>query len=112
MLRFAETWSRHLTSNRGVFMKTVHIEMVVPEGMAPYLNSIDQEQVFARNAMLLYPFIRNLTISHGRAAEILGVHKTDLIEFYDLIGIPYLDQSEGELMEDLATLDRVMEAAR
>ena len=60
-------------------MKTVHIEITVPESMTPYLNSFDQEQVFARNAMLLYPFIRDLTISHGRAAEILGVHKTDLI---------------------------------
>ena len=56
--------------------------------------------------MLLYPFIRNLTISHGRAAEILGVHKTDLIEFFDSMGIPYLNQSEDELMEDLATLVR------
>jgi propanediol dehydratase small subunit len=62
--------------------------------------------------MLLYPFIRNLTISHGRAAEILGVHKTDLIEFYDSMGIPYLNQSEEELMADLATLDRVMGAQK
>ena len=62
--------------------------------------------------MLLYPFIRNLTISHGRAAEILGVHKTDLIEFYDSMGIPYLDQSEEELMEDLETLNRVVEVAK
>ena len=92
-------------------MKTVHIEMTVPEGMMPYLEASDHEQVFARNAMLLYPFIRNLTISHGRAAKILGVHKTDLIEFYDLMGIPYLNQSEDELAADLATLDRVLEAA-
>ena len=73
---------------------------------------MDQEQDFARNAMLLYPFIQNLTISHGRAAEILGVHKTDLIEFYDSMGIAYLNQSEDELMEDLATLDRVMGAVK
>ena len=58
--------------------------------------------------MILYPFIQNLTISHGRAAEILGVHKTDLIEFYDSIGIPYLNQSGDELLEDLATLDHVL----
>ena len=80
--------------------------------MSTYLNNSDYEQVFERNAMLLYPFIRNLTISHGRAAEILGVHKTDLIEFYDSMGIPYLDQSEEELMEDLETLNRVVEVAK
>ena len=89
-------------------MKTVSIQIDVPEDMKSYLDNEDQELEFQRNAMFLYPFIRNMTISHGRAAEILGVHKTDLIEFYDSMGIPYLDQSEDELMEDLATLDRVM----
>ena len=52
------------------------------------------------------------TVKHGRAAEILGVHKTDLIEFYDSIGIPYLDQNEEDLLDDLATLDRVMGAVK
>lgn len=92
-------------------MKTVTIQLSVPEGMAPYLRDADTEQTFQRDAMLLYPYIQNLTISHGRAAEILGVHKTDLIAFYDSMGIPYLNQSEEELMADLATLDRVMGAA-
>ena len=77
-------------------MRTVNVQITVPEGMSTYLNNADFEQTFERNAMLLYPFIRNLTISHGRAAEILGVHKTDLIEFYDSIGIPYLNQSRSD----------------
>ena len=89
-------------------MKTVKVQIAVPEGMSTYLNNVDYEQIFERNAMLIYPYIRNLTISHGKAAEILGVHKTDLIEFYDSMGLPYLDQSEEDLMADLATLDRVM----
>ncbi|MBQ9419668.1 MAG: UPF0175 family protein [Synergistaceae bacterium] len=93
-------------------MKTVDVQITVPEGMNTYLNNVDYEQIFERNAMLLYPFIHNLTISHGRAAEILGVHKTDLIEFYDSIGIPYLNQSEEDLMADLATLDRVIGAQK
>ena len=93
-------------------MKTVNIQIAVPEDMWSYLDNEDPEQIFERNAMFLYPFIRDLTISHGRAAEILGVHKTDLIEFYDSLGIPYLDQGEEELMEDLATLDRLMGAEK
>ena len=93
-------------------MRTVNVQITVPEDMSRYLNNVDYEQIFERNAMLLYPFIRNLTISHGRAAEILGVHKTDLIEFYDSMGIPYLNQSEEELMADLATLDRVIGAQK
>ena len=93
-------------------MKTVNIQISVPEDMSTYLNNDEYDQTFERNAMILYPFIRNLTISHGRAAEILGVHKTDLIEFYDSMGIPYLNQSEEDLMADLATLDRVIEAQK
>ena len=91
-------------------MKTVNIQLTIPEDMVPYLTD-DMEHSFERNAMILLPYIRNLTISYGRAAEILGVHKTDLIEFYDSLGIPYLNQSEEELLEDLATLDRVLGAA-
>ena len=90
-------------------MKTVNIQVSVPEGMIPYLNNENTEQTFARNAMFLYPFIQNLTISHGRAAEILGVHKTDLIEFYDSVGIPYLNQSKEELLAELAAYDRIKE---
>ena len=89
-------------------MKTVTIQIAVPVDMKSYLDGEDQEQVFERNAMMIYPFIYNMTISHGRAAEILGVHKTDLIEFYDSVGIPYLDYSENDLMEDLNTLNHVM----
>ena len=87
-------------------MKTVNIQLTVPEDMVPYFKD-DIEHSFERNAMILVPYIRNLTISYGRAAEILGVHKTDLIEFYDSLGIPYLNQSKEELLEDIATLARV-----
>ena len=62
--------------------------------------------------MLLYPYIKNLSISHGRAAEILGVRKTELIEFYDSMGIPYLNQSEEALEADLANLREVLGKTR
>ena len=90
----------------GATMTTITIS--VPEGMIPYLTEENDRQVFARNAMILYPHIKNLSISHGRAAEILGVRKTDLIEFYDSMGIPYLNQSEEELEADLANLHEVL----
>ena len=89
-------------------MKTMTIQMNVPIGMAPYLTNADSELVFARNAMMLYPLIQNLTISHGRAAEILGVYKTDLIEFYGTMGIPYLDQTEDEFLHDVYTIERLL----
>ena len=45
-------------------MRTVNIQITVPEDMSRYSNNVDYEQIFERDAMLLYPFIRNLTISH------------------------------------------------
>ena len=89
-------------------MDTMMIQMNVPIGMAQYISDDNLEFEFARNAMMLYPLIRNLTISYGKAAEILDVHKTDLIEFYGSMGIPYLNQSEEELLSDLSTLDEVL----
>ena len=91
-------------------METVDVQITVPEEMSRYIVVEGHRDTFARNAMMLYPLIQNMTISHGRAAEILGVHKTDLIEFYDSMGIPYLKQSKDELLSDLATLDRVLGA--
>ena len=89
-------------------MEMMTIPMTVPKGMAPYLDDTEQDHSFERNAMMLYPFIQNLTISHGRAAEILGVRKWDLIEYYNSVGLPYLNQSKDELLADLATFERVM----
>lgn len=90
-------------------MRTVDVQMSVPEGLAPFLSDMDQNASFERNAMLLYPFIQRSVISHGRAAEILGIPKWNLIEFYDGLGIPYLNQSREELMADLRTYDRIKE---
>ena len=82
-------------------------QMTFPKGMAPYLENENPEQIFRRNAMILYPFIQNMSISHGRAAEILGVHKFDLIDFYDSVGLPYLNQSVEDLEEEMADIRRL-----
>lgn len=91
-------------------MKTMSIEVSFPEGMIQYIASDDPDLALRQNAMLLYPLINNLTISHGRAAELLGIHKRDLLELYSSMGIPYLTQTEDELQSDLNTLNKVLEA--
>ena len=50
---------------------------------------------------MLYPYIKNLTISHGKAAEILGIRKYELIEIYDRLGLSYLDQNIQEIDEEV-----------
>lgn len=92
-------------------MDMIPVQIMVPCEMASYINTADQEASFARNAMILYPLIQNLTISHGRAAEILGVSKLDLIDFYNSMGLPYLNQSPEDLEEEIAGFARLKGAA-
>lgn len=37
--------------------------------------------------MILYPYVHDGIISHGRAAEILGIFKMDLIVLYGELGL-------------------------
>ena len=60
-----------------------------------------------RNAMLVYPYIKSGVMSHGKAAEMLGLHKIELIALYGKLGLPYFDETEEEFEEDLAVLKRL-----
>lgn len=55
--------------------------------MIMYLRPKNPRAELERNALLLYPYINDRTISHGKAAEILGIPKYDLIELYDHMGL-------------------------
>ena len=90
-------------------MEMVTIPVTIPKNMVPFIELEDKCFTFEQNAMLLYPLIQNLIISHGKAAEILGVRKRDLIEFYNKIGIPYLNQSREELDEEIAGFAKLKE---
>ena len=82
---------------------TESVTIKVPIGMSKYLNSINPETELIRNALLLYPYILNQTISHGGAAEILGIRKSELIDIYDKLGYSYLDMTMNELDLELET---------
>ena len=84
------------------------MEIRVPEEMISYLQSEDSRDELIRNAMILYPYIQNESISHGRAAEILGIKKWDLIQLYDSLGFSYLS-SVSDYEEDLRTVDDLKE---
>ena len=84
-----------------VTTETITIE--VPVGMSKYLEVINPELELTRNALLLYPYILNQTISHGRAAEILGIRKSELIDLYDKLGYSYFDIIEDDLDDELNT---------
>lgn len=82
---------------------TESVTIKVPVGMSKYLNSMNSEEELTRNALLLYPYILNQTISHGGASEILGIRKSELIDIYDKLGYSYLDMTLDELDSELET---------
>ena len=80
---------------------TESVTIKVPVGMSKYLVTVNPETEFTRNALLLYPYILNQTISHGQAAEILGIRKTELIDLYDRLGYSYFDMTLDDLDDEL-----------
>ncbi len=87
-------------------MEMTTVQLQVPIAMKPYIATSPDEELVQR-ALLLHPFIKNLTISHGRAAEILGITKWQLIELYANEGIAYFDMPWSEVEEDVATYKRL-----
>ena len=83
------------------------VEIKVPKAMEQYIIKDSDEDTLRRNALLLYPYILNKKISHGKAAEILGINKLDLIDLYGKMGFYYLDQTMDELDKDLRTFQEV-----
>lgn len=88
-------------------MTTKRVEIDVPEGIVEFTVLPDKESQLKRNAMLVYPYIQNGTISHGKAAEMLGIYKMDLIEIYGKMGLSYLDETMEELEEDMKSIRKV-----
>ncbi|MCI8288073.1 MAG: hypothetical protein HFH89_10530 [Lachnospiraceae bacterium] len=82
---------------------TESVTIKVPAGMTKYLECMNPGTELTRNALLLYPYILNQTISHGGAAEILGIRKSELIDIYDKLGYSYLDMTMDELDSELET---------
>lgn len=82
-------------------MKLQPATIQITTEMKPYINTHKSEIDFKQRALLLYPFIQNNTLSHGRAAEILGINKWTLIQLYGSMGIPYIDMDEAELSADI-----------
>lgn len=56
-------------------MKYATVSIQVPEMMENFVSFSNPNDLLIRNALIFYPRIKNLEISHGRAAELLGISK-------------------------------------
>lgn len=105
---FGETRiSQRIGKGCGIMVTTESVTIKVPIGMSKYLVAMNPEAERIRNALLLYPYILNQTISHGRAAEILGIRKSELIDIYDKLGYSYFDMILDDLDEELNTFRQI-----
>lgn len=87
-----------------------NITFNIPDTAARYVKTeADGTPDVRERAMLLYPAIADMTISHGRAAELLGIPKWDLIELYADMGIPYVNQTWEEVEQDMRNIDFAMQ---
>ena len=89
-------------------MSIAEIKIKVPEQMLAYLQPETNQEELQRNAMIMYPYIKNGVLSHGRVAQILGMKKWDLIELYNRFGFPYLS-SVSDFEDDLKTVEELKE---
>ena len=81
-------------------MKIAHIGL--PDNMTDFISQqpIDDLTEFKRAAFMLYAYIDAGIMSHGKAAELLGVDKFRLINFYDKYGLDYIKDTDRYLQLD------------
>lgn len=93
-------------------MEWINVELRIPKEMKQYIEVNDEQAEILRNALLLFPAIKKCKISYGKAAEIMGISKFELITLYSEIGLPYFDMTVEEVEADLETYQRVKETER
>ena len=89
-------------------IEMINVQILIPEALKPFATVETEQEILIRNAMIIFPFIWNETISYGKAAEILNVKKLDLIELYGKMGLPYFNQTKEEIEEDLKNIKSVL----
>ncbi len=83
-------------------MEAVKFEIEIPATLLPFMER--DEFKAQQTALLLYPYIANGDISNGKAAELLGISKTELLDMFGEMDIPYYNQSAEELEHDIQVL--------
>ena len=88
-------------------MTYTDVKISIPTEMQSYVVYYNHDMELERNALLLYPYIKNMTISYGKAAEILGIRKVELITLYEKLGLSYIDMDIKEVEEEVLTYKKL-----
>lgn len=82
--------------------KKIKIDILIPIDLKPYVKKAENDNLSF--GLLLYPLIQKGELSYGQAANILGVNKYDLIDFFDDQKLPYFTEDPDDLMKDVEKL--------
>jgi predicted HTH domain antitoxin len=83
-------------------MSNVKIE--IEEPLAALLHQTNQPVQEAGREMMVLELYRRGTISSGKAAEFLGMERTDFIKHASRLGIPFFDMTEDEWAAEMDRL--------
>jgi predicted HTH domain antitoxin len=83
-------------------MSTVRVEFEEP--LATLLHETNQPAQAAVREIVVLELYRRGTISSGKAAELLGMDRIDLIQHASRLGIPYFALTEDEWEAEKADL--------
>ncbi len=84
-------------------METMTVEVELPRDLLAALNIPASEAGRRAQKWVAIELFREGEISAGKAAEMLGLTKTQFIALLDQRGIPYLDLPAQDLASDLAS---------
>lgn len=90
-------------------MNLVKIEIDVPETLLNFVDVNNVEYQKKIRELMVYILVKENKISYGKAAEILGLSKFELITDLGKMGIEYFDMEGSEAIEDVKTIENLME---
>lgn len=85
-------------------MPMTDVKLKIP----PFLETADEKTRQLQFAMLLLPYVLNNSISYGKAAELLGIPKFEVMEIYGKAGIPYYNCDFSQVVADSNAIDSVL----
>jgi len=84
--------------------RKLELKLDLPEELFSSLGSSQQEVIQKVREVLVLHLLRQKEISQGKAAEVLGISRSDLFDLMAEQDIPVLELSEEELKEGLVNL--------
>jgi predicted HTH domain antitoxin len=90
-------------------MQTITLEVELPREILSF--GMSKEQISREvEKWLILSLFRSGRVSSGKAAQLMGISRRDVLELLDAEGIAYFDYSAEELETEFAAVQQVSQA--